>query len=156
MTTQTMAAADRLTAAGSLTSPSSNLVLYDGVCALCNRTVRFLIRIDRGAVLCFAPLQGPTAARLAERHGFPNEVRTIVYVRNFGLKHERIYLRSDAVLRLFGDVGGVWWLLSGLRVVPRPLRDPLYDWVARNRYRWFGKYDSCPLPSPEQRARFLP
>jgi predicted DCC family thiol-disulfide oxidoreductase YuxK len=156
MTTQTLAAVDRLPAAGSLTAPSPNLVLYDGVCGLCNRLVRFLLRIDSRAVLCFAPLQGPTAARLAERHGFPLDVKTIVYVRQFGLKHESVHLRSDAVLRLLGDVGGVWWTLSLLRVVPRFVRDPLYDWVARNRYEWFGKYDSCPLPSPEQRARFLP
>jgi predicted DCC family thiol-disulfide oxidoreductase YuxK len=156
MTTQTLAAADRLPAAGSLVSPSPNLVLYDGVCGLCNKLVRFLLRADRRNVLCFAPLQGPTAARLAERHGFALDVKTMVYVRHFGLKDERAYLRSDAVLRVLGDVGGVWWLLSGLRVVPRFLRDPVYEFVARNRYRWFGKYDSCPLPSPDQRARFLP
>ncbi|HEV8238403.1 MAG TPA: DCC1-like thiol-disulfide oxidoreductase family protein [Thermoanaerobaculia bacterium] len=156
MSTQTLVAADRLPAAGTLTSPSANLVLYDGVCGLCNRLVRFLLRADRGAVLTFAPLQGPTAARLAEKHDFPLDVKTMIYVRHFGLKHERVYVRSDGVLRALGDVGGVWWLLSGLRIVPRFVRDPLYDWVARNRYRWFGKYDSCPLPSPDQRARFLP
>jgi predicted DCC family thiol-disulfide oxidoreductase YuxK len=156
MSTQTLAAADRLPAAGTLTSASANLVLYDGVCGLCNRLVRFLLRIDRGAVLCFAPLQGPTAARLARKHGFPLDVKTLVYVRHFGLKDERVYLRSDGVLRIFGDLGGVWWPLTALRIVPRFLRDPLYDWVARHRYRWFGKYDSCPMPSPQQRARFLP
>ncbi|HEV8629379.1 MAG TPA: DCC1-like thiol-disulfide oxidoreductase family protein, partial [Thermoanaerobaculia bacterium] len=151
MTFQSLAA-ERLPAArtltGGLTSPSPNLVLYDGVCGLCNRTVRFLLRIDRRHRLCFAPLQGQTAARLAERHGFPTDVRTLVYVRNFGLKRERVHVRSDGVLRIFGDVGGLWWLLSLLRIVPRFLRDALYDWVARHRYGWFGKYDSCPLPSP--------
>jgi len=156
MTTQTLAAVDRLPAAGSLTSPSPNLVLYDGVCGLCNKLVRILLRADRRALLCFAPLQGPTAARCAARHGFPLEVRTMIYVRHFGLKDERAYLRSDAVLRVLGDLGGGWWLLSLLRVVPRFLRDPIYEWVARHRYRWFGKYDSCPMPSPEERARFLP
>jgi predicted DCC family thiol-disulfide oxidoreductase YuxK len=155
MTTQTLAA-KRMPAAGSLTSASANLVLYDGVCGLCNRLVRFLLRVDRRAVLCFAPLQGPTAARLAERHGFALDVKTMVYVRQFGLKHERAHLRSDGVLRVLGDLGGLWWLVSLLRVVPRFLRDPVYEWVATNRYRWFGKYDSCPLPSPDQRARFLP
>src|SRR4051812_25961531 len=103
MTTQTLAA-ERLAAAGSLTAPSSNLVLYDGVCALCNRLVRFLIKIDRRNVLAFAPLQGQTAARLAERHQFPTDVRTIVYVRKFGLKHERAHTKSEAVLRVMGDV----------------------------------------------------
>ena len=167
MATQTLAADRLATAKGSLVASSSNLVLYDGVCGLCNRMVRFLLRIDRRKVLSFAPLQGPTAARLAERHGFPlagvgageagaSALRSMVYVRNFGLKRERAYLRSDAVLRSLGDVGGLWWLVSLLRVVPRFLRDPVYDWVARNRYRWFGKHESCPLPPPEQRARFLP
>ena len=155
MTFQTLAA-ERLPAAGSLTSPSPNLVLYDGVCALCNGTVRFLLRIDRRNMLAFAPLQGPTAARLAERHGFASDVRSIVYVRSFGLKHERVHTKSEAVLRVLGDVGGVWWLFSLLRLVPRFLRDPVYDWVARHRYRWFGKYDQCPLPPPELRGRFLP
>ena len=165
MATQTLAADRLATAKGSLVASSSNLVLYDGVCGLCNRMVRFLLRIDRRKVLSFAPLQGPTAARLAERHGFPlagsgdagaSALRSMVYVRNFGLKRERAYLRSDAVLRALGDVGGLWWLVSLLRVVPRFLRDAVYDWVARNRYRWFGKHDSCPLPPPEQRGRFLP
>ena len=156
MAYQTLAADRRIAAAGSLTAPSHNLVLYDGVCGLCNRLVRFLLAIDRRNVLCFAPLQGPTAARVAERHELPGDLRTIVYVRNFGLKRERVHLRSDAVLRVLGDVGGVWSLLMIFRLVPGFLRDPVYDWVARNRYRWFGKYDECPLPSPEQRARFLP
>ena len=165
MSTQTLAAERLATATGSLVAQSSNLVLYDGVCGLCNRMVRFLLRIDRRNVLSFAPLQGQTAARLAERHGFPvaafgeggaSALRSMVYVRSFGLKRERAYLRSDAVLRALGDVGGVWWLLSVLRIVPRFLRDPVYDWVARNRYRWFGKYDSCPMPPPEARAKFLP
>jgi len=155
MSFQTLAA-ESLPAAGSLTSPSPNLVLYDGVCALCNGTVKFLLRIDHRNVLAFAPLQGQTAARLAERYGFPTDVRSIVYVRSFGLKHERVHTKSEAVLRVMGDVGGVWWLVSVLRVVPRFLRDPVYDFVARNRYRWFGKYDQCPLPPPELRGRFLP
>jgi predicted DCC family thiol-disulfide oxidoreductase YuxK len=165
MPSQTLAADRIATAKGSLVAPSSNLVLYDGVCGLCNRMVAFLLRIDRRNVLSFAPLQGPTAARLAERHGIAlglgadgdsSGLRTIVYVRHFGLKHERAHVRSDAALRVLGDVGSVWWLLSLLRIVPRFLRDPVYDWVARHRYRWFGKHDSCPLPPPEQRARFLP
>ena len=155
MAYQTLAA-DRMPAAGSLTAPSRNLVLYDGVCGLCNRLVRFLLAIDRRNVLCFAPLQGPTAARLAERHALPAELRSVVYVRNFGLKHERTYLRSDAILRALGDVGGLWALCAIFRLVPRFLSDAVYDVVARHRYRWFGRYDECPLPSPQQRARFLP
>jgi predicted DCC family thiol-disulfide oxidoreductase YuxK len=72
------------------------------------------------------------------------------------LKKERVHVRSSAVLRIFGDVGIPWSLLMIFRLVPSFLRDAVYDWVARHRYRWFGRYDECPLPSPEQRARFLP
>ncbi|HVS02153.1 MAG TPA: DCC1-like thiol-disulfide oxidoreductase family protein [Thermoanaerobaculia bacterium] len=155
MSFQTLAA-DALTESGSLLSPSSNLVLYDGVCGLCNRLVRLLLVADRKAVLCFAPLQGATAARVRQRRDLPQDLDTLVYVRGFGLADEQAYLRSDAVLLALADVGGVWWLAGALRVIPRPLRDGVYRWVARRRYGWFGKYETCPLPPPEHRARFLP
>jgi predicted DCC family thiol-disulfide oxidoreductase YuxK len=149
--------ADRLPAAGSLVCPSPNLVLYDGVCGLCHRLVRFLVAIDRGNSLCFAPLQGATATRLAERHGFSqHDPDSVVYVRSFGLEEERVFYRSDAVLAAIGDVGGLWWIASWARILPRFLRDGVYRFVARRRYRWFGRFDSCPAPPRELRGRFLP
>lgn len=138
------------------TCPAPNLVLYDGVCGLCNRTVRFLLRIDGDAVLCFAPLQGATARRVRDRVGFDDDLSTMVYVREFNLTGERAFFRSDAVLTALADVGGVWWLVSILRLVPRPLRDTLYRHLVRHRYEWFGRHDSCPAPPSEARARFLP
>lgn len=149
--------ADRMPAAGSLTCPSPNLVLYDGVCGLCNRLVRFLVTVDRRNALCFATLQGATGRRLAERHGFAaHDPDTVVYVRDFGLPSERTFFRSDAVLAALADVSGPWWLLSAARILPRFLRDAAYRFIARRRYRWFGRFDSCPLPPPELRGRFLP
>ena len=143
-------------AAGKLAAPRHHLLLYDGVCGLCNRFVRTILAVDHRRRISFAPLQGPTAARLAERHGFAVDGDTVVYVRYFGLEGERVHQRTDAVLLALADTGGVFWLARVLRVVPRGLRDPVYDWVAAHRYEWFGRHDSCPLPPPEHRFRFLP
>jgi predicted DCC family thiol-disulfide oxidoreductase YuxK len=133
-----------------------DLLLYDGVCGLCDRTVQFLLARDARGHLAFAPLQGPTAAAARVRLGFPSELSTVVLVTNPGTPNERAYLRSDAVLRALEGLGGTWRLAAVLRVVPRALRDPLYELVARHRYRWFGRLGSCRLPSPEQAERFLP
>ena len=138
------------------TCPTPNLVLYDGQCPLCHGAVRILLRADRRGRLCYAPLQGETAGRVREYHGFPDDLSTVVYVRDFGFPSERIFFKSTAVLAAFGDLGGVWTAAMALRLVPRPVRDLAYDWVARNRARWFGRYDGCPLPDPSIRGRFLP
>jgi predicted DCC family thiol-disulfide oxidoreductase YuxK len=141
---------------GGRTCPTPNLVLYDGQCPLCHRAVRLLLRADRRCRLCFAPLQGETAGRVREYHGFADDLSTLVYVRDFGFPSERIFFKSTAVLAALGDLGGVWALAAVLRLVPRPVRDAAYDWVARHRTRWFGRYDSCLLPGPPERGRFLP
>jgi predicted DCC family thiol-disulfide oxidoreductase YuxK len=125
------------------------IVFFDGVCSLCNAAVDFLIRRDRAKVLLFAPLQGESAARhsLVRQETFD----TIVLVDQAG--H---WERSDAALRIASYLGWPWKVLIVLRIVPRPVRDFLYAWVARNRYRWFGQKESCRMPTPEERARFLP
>ncbi|MDX1630677.1 MAG: DCC1-like thiol-disulfide oxidoreductase family protein [Thermoanaerobaculia bacterium] len=138
------------------TCPTPNLVLYDGQCPLCHRVVRFFLRVDRNRQLCYAPLQGKTARRIREHQEIPEDLSTVVYLRDFGLPSERIYERSSAVLSALADVGGLWWVVSWLRIVPRPLRDLVYGWVARNRIRWFGRFDSCPLPKRDHGGLFLP
>ena len=137
-------------------SDSGPLILYDGVCGLCHGTVRFVLRRDRGGRFRFAPLQGETAGALLGRHGLARELDSLIYVEGFGGPAERVYMRSDGVLRILVQLGGAWRCVNALRILPRPLRDAVYDLVARYRYRWFGRLDSCPLPSPEARARFLP
>jgi predicted DCC family thiol-disulfide oxidoreductase YuxK len=136
------------------------LVLYDGVCGLCDKTVQFLLRIDRGGVLRFAPLQGSTAPAILLRHGVPpaggEGFKSLVLVCDVGKPEEKIYLRSEGVLRILGTVGGFWRMISWLRIVPRFIRDTVYNWVARNRYGWFGKFDACRLPSLKWQSRFLP
>lgn len=132
------------------------LVLYDGVCGLCDRSVQFLLRHDRRRRFHYAPLQGETARALLARHGLGDGMGSFIYARGAGTPQERLHLRSAGALAVLADLGGGWRLLSGLRVVPRPLRDAVYDWVARHRYAWFGQFDACKVPAPEVRARFLP
>ena len=126
------------------------VAFFDGVCNLCNGTVNFLIDRDRRARLRFAPLQGPTFAGLAARHPELHGVDSFVLSQG-----GRVHVRSAAALRILMALGGTWRLAGALLAVPRPLRDRLYDFVARRRYRWFGRSDSCRRPTPELRARFL-
>ena len=133
-------------------------MLYDGVCGLCNRFVQFVLPRDPGGRVRFAPLQGPTAAQVLLRHGVAvpeGDPESIVLVEDLGTPSERLCFRSDGALGVARWLRAPWSWLVVLRVVPRPLRDWVYERVARARYRIFGKLDACPLPSPEHRARFL-
>jgi predicted DCC family thiol-disulfide oxidoreductase YuxK len=136
---------------------SNPIILYDGVCGLCNRLVQFLLKHDRRKQLRFASLQSDFAARVLQRHGFdPKDLDTLHVIENYEQPDERVLQRSDAILRASRELGGFWSVSSSAaRVIPRPLRDVVYQFVARNRYRVFGKYDTCMLPEPNQRSRFL-
>ncbi len=126
------------------------LVLFDGVCNLCNGAVNFIIDHDPEGHFRFAPLQSEAAqARLADtdRDG---DLSTIVLVEDGAA-----YVRSTAALRIARRLTAPWPLLYLFIVVPRPLRDAVYKWIAHNRYDWFGKRDECRLPTPELKARFL-
>ena len=127
------------------------IVLFDGVCNLCNGAVQLILRHDPAGRFRFASLQSPAGEELQTRLGIdPQALDSIVLVEG-----ERWYRESDAALRITSGMSGAWKALGVLRVIPRPLRDPLYRWVARNRYRWFGKRETCWLPTPELRGRFL-
>ena len=129
------------------------IVFYDGVCGLCDRTVKFLLKRDAARSFKFAALQGETAR---QRGDLPDDLKSVVFVAKSGTAQEQIYFRSDAVLQMLDQIGGFWSLVSWLRIVPRPIRDTIYDSIVKRRYRWFGKFDTCRTPSPEMRARFLP
>lgn len=138
--------------------PGANpIILYDGVCGLCNRLVQFLLKHDREGRLRFASLQSDFAATVLGRHGIdPTDLDTVHVVVNYDQPDERVLQRSNAILRAGRELGGFWGASSSIaRVVPRPLRDIVYKLVATNRYRMFGKYDTCMLPDPSQRSRFL-
>jgi predicted DCC family thiol-disulfide oxidoreductase YuxK len=139
----------------------SPIVLYDGICGLCNRSVQFVLKHDREGIFRFASLQSPLAAGLLERHGRDASDLDTVYVvlgcdPSNGKKGGRLLARSDAVLFIMRRLGGFWGAMAGLlRLIPRVVRDWGYGIVARIRYRVFGKYDTCPVPSAETRERFL-
>ena len=132
------------------------IVLYDGVCGLCNRLVQFLLRRDQNDRLLFASLQSEFAAPILRRHNAnPEDLDTVFVVIDYGRDTERMLARSDAVLEVYRELGGVWRVIAAARIIPRALRDIVYNLVARNRYRVFGKSDSCMIPQPEYRAKFL-
>jgi predicted DCC family thiol-disulfide oxidoreductase YuxK len=131
-------------------------VLFDGVCALCDASVRWLLAADTKRALHYAPLQGETARDVVSRHPeLDPSLSTVIYVRGMGSDAERVYERSDAAVEILKDLGGVFTALSWLRLVPRALRDAAYDFIAERRYRWFGNYDACRLPEPDDDSRFL-
>ena len=128
-----------------------NIVFFDGVCNLCNGLVKFIIKRDVKNMILFSPLQSPFGqATLKKMKMDPEEVNTVVYFS--GDKH---YLKSSAILQILKGMGGAWKLLFGLIVVPRFIRDFIYDLVARNRYQVFGKQESCMVPTPDIKERFI-
>ena len=98
-------------------------------------------------------MQGETAK---QRTDLPRDMKSVAFVANHGTAQEEIFFRSDAVLRMLDQIGGFWRVVSWLRIIPRPIRDSIYDVIAQRRHRWFGRLDTCRIPSPELRSRFLP
>ena len=129
------------------------IMIFDGECVLCNSAVRFVLRHELAAEMTFTTTQSEAGRALAARHGISAEDLDFTFVLVEG---DRALLRSDAALQVASHLRAPWRWLGVLRVVPRPLRDALYSAIARRRYRLFGKYDSCMMPDPAERHRFLP
>ena len=127
------------------------VILFDGVCNLCNGAVQFVIRRDRSANFQFAPLQSAFGESVIQRHDFPKPVADSIVL----VDAEGIWQKSDAILRIARKLPGGWPLLYGFIILPKFIRDGIYDWIARNRYRFFGRQLHCMIPTPELRARFL-
>ncbi|MFE6799065.1 thiol-disulfide oxidoreductase DCC family protein [Paenibacillus chitinolyticus] len=130
---------------------SGPVVLFDGVCNLCNAAVRFTVRRDPAGQVRFAALQSEAGQRLLARHGLPAASFDSFVLIEGG----RVYTQSSAGLRVLRRLRYPWPLLYGFVAVPKPIRDAVYRWIARNRYRWFGQRDACMVPTPELRRRFL-
>jgi predicted DCC family thiol-disulfide oxidoreductase YuxK len=132
-------------------SAEGAVLVFDGVCMLCSRSVAFIVERDRARYFRFAPMQSARGRALLLEHGLDPDDPVSLLV----LDGEGAWSDSEAVLRVAAAFGGIWALARVARVVPRRWRDAIYRWVARNRYRWFGRRESCLMPTPELRARFL-
>lgn len=127
------------------------VLLFDGVCNLCNASVQFIIRRDKNALFRFAPLQSEFGRMICENNGLNlGEIETVIL-----LSGGKIYTKSAAGLHIVKKLDGLWPLLYFFIIIPAFLRDPVYDFIARSRYKWFGKRDSCMIPDPELRSRFI-
>ena len=127
---------------------NQRIVLFDGVCGLCNAWVDFILKRDSKGSFKFAPLQGEYASQIVPDHA--SELKSIVYIC-FGKE----YTKSGAVLRILRDLGGIWRFAWIFWLIPFFVRDPLYLIIATNRYRFFGKRDTCRFPSEQERQRFI-
>jgi predicted DCC family thiol-disulfide oxidoreductase YuxK len=127
------------------------IVLFDGLCHLCDGAVRFILKRERTSELKFAPLQSDSGKSLLEKYGFPpGYLDGLILIEN-----NRAHDRSSACLRIAGKLNFPWNLLFPLLIIPKSLRDFIYGIIAAVRYRWFGKKESCSLPTGEDQARFL-
>lgn len=133
-------------------APDKLIILFDGVCNLCNSAVQFIIRKDRKDLFRFASLQSDAGKELMAQYNLPvtTTPESIILI-----KGDAVYQYSAAVLQIARYLGGLWPLAYSFIVLPRFIRDSMYKWIARNRYRWFGRQSSCMLPTPALRAKFL-
>lgn len=129
------------------------IVLFDGVCNFCNSSVQFILKRDPKALFRFAALQSEQGqAILKQHHLATSDFDSIVLLRE---ADGTLYQRSSAALHIAKKLSGAWPLLYGFMIVPPFIRDAVYNFIAKRRYRWFGQREACMLPTPEQRARFL-
>ena len=130
---------------------TSAVVLFDGVCSLCTWSVQFILRRDPKGYFRFAALQSPIGQQLLSTHG----LSAAPYASIVLIEQQTVYTASDATLRIARHLRGAWPCLSILMVVPRGLRDRIYQWIAAHRYYWFGQTESCMIAAPGVRERFL-
>ncbi|MCT2536897.1 thiol-disulfide oxidoreductase DCC family protein [Aquibacillus koreensis] len=128
----------------------NKIILFDGECNFCDRSVQFIIKRDRTATFKFASLQSDIGEKLREKYQIPKHLDSIILI-----DESNWYSKSTAALKICKNLNGLWKVLYPLLIVPKPLRDIFYNVIARNRYKWFGKKESCELPSPDIRKRFL-
>ncbi|MGF2615938.1 thiol-disulfide oxidoreductase DCC family protein [Rossellomorea vietnamensis] len=126
------------------------VILFDGVCNLCNNTVQFIIKRDDRAYFKFASLQSDAGKVVIEKFQINPKIDSIILI-----EQNKFYVKSEAALRVSKNLGGFWKVFFVFMVIPKKIRDKVYDFIAQNRYKWFGKRDSCMLPSSEMKKRFL-
>lgn len=127
------------------------IVLFDGVCNFCNSSVNFIIRHDKKAHFKFAPIQSEIGKVLCEKFEIDvQKIDSIILIEN-----DQFNIKSSAILRITKKLNGTYPLLFGFIIIPRFVRDAAYDLIARNRYKWFGKKESCMIPTPDEKERFV-
>jgi predicted DCC family thiol-disulfide oxidoreductase YuxK len=127
------------------------IILFDGVCNLCNNSVQFILKRDSQQKFLFGSLQGEAGQALLKKFNLPaNDFHSFVLIEG-----EKVYTKSTAALRVVKHLKRGWQLLYGFIILPKFLRDGIYGWIAGNRYKWFGKRDTCRLPTSEEKSRFL-
>ena len=134
-----------------MTIENHKIILFDGVCNLCNSTVKRVIRNDKKDIYRFAALQSDVGMVMVTEHGIDTAKTDSILLLEGG----RIYTKSTAALRIAKDLQGAYPLLYGFIIVPPIIRNWVYDFIARNRYNWYGKLDSCMIPTPELKKKFL-
>ena len=128
-----------------------SIILFDGVCNLCNGAVNFVIKRDSGNVFKFTPLQEKQGVLLLKMHAVDTQkLDSIVLIEN-----EKVYVKSSAALRIARKMSNLWPLFFVLLIIPSFIRDGVYDFIAKNRYKWFGKKEQCMIPTPGSREKFL-
>lgn len=131
--------------------PLTYIVLFDGVCNLCNSSVQFVIKHDHKKLFSFASLQSEFGQQLLKEKGLPTE--------NFNsfmlLENDQLFSKSTGALRMLKHLGSGWQILYAFIIVPKFIRDAVYNFVSQNRYRWFGKKEACWIPTPDLKKRFL-
>ena len=134
-----------------MTNSSHPILLFDGVCNLCNQSVQFIINRDQAGLFHFAALQSEVGKTLLQKHNLsPDNIDTVVLVVG-----DKAYTRSSAALQVLRHLGLPWSLLSVFLILPKGFRDFVYNYIAKNRYRWFGRQESCMMPTAELKSRFL-
>lgn len=131
---------------------NKKIILFDGVCNLCNSSVQYVIKRDKKDIFRFAALQSEIGQKLLQERGISTlEIDSIILI-DPGVSY---YTKSDAALKIMNAIGGAWRLLTVFTWIPKGLRDIVYDYFAKNRYKWYGKKDACMVPTPELKAKFL-
>ena len=129
----------------------SKIVLFDGVCNLCSKSVQFILKRDKKNQFLFGSLQGAYGQEMLKKYQLPeSEFNSFMLIEG-----DKLYTKSSGALRMLKHLGGWWRLLYVFIIVPKFIRDGIYNWVSKNRYKWYGKMNECWLPRPEWKARFL-
>jgi len=132
--------------------PNKKIILFDGVCNLCNNAVQFIIKNDKKDIFRFVALQSELGNKICNYIGVDQTKIDSIILYNPGVAY---YYKSSAALEIAEDLGGIYSLISILKIFPEKFRNYVYEYIAKNRYKWYGRKESCMIPTPELKAKFL-